>query len=38
VVQQAVERSSVGQNLSLTLRRDGREQTLTVRPGNLPAQ
>ena len=37
-VQQAVEGSSVGQNLSLTLRRDGREQTLTVRPGNLPAQ
>jgi Do/DeqQ family serine protease len=37
-VQQAVERSSVGQNLSLTLRRGGREQTLAVRPGNLPAQ
>ncbi len=37
-VQQAVEGSSVGQNLSLTLRRDGREQTLTVRPGNLPVQ
>jgi S1-C subfamily serine protease len=37
-VQQAVERSSVGQNLSLTLRRDGREQTISVRPGNLPTQ
>ena len=37
-VQQVVERSSVGQNLSLTLRRDGREQTVTVRPGNLPSQ
>jgi Do/DeqQ family serine protease len=37
-VQQAVERSSVGQNLSLTLRRGGRQQTLTVRPGNLPVQ
>nr|WP_317035808.1 HhoA/HhoB/HtrA family serine endopeptidase [Nodosilinea sp. E11] len=37
-VQQAVERSTVGQNLSLTLRRDGREQTVTVRPGNLPSQ
>jgi Do/DeqQ family serine protease len=37
-VQQAVERSSVGQNLSLTLRRDSREQTVTVRPGNLPSQ
>ena len=37
-VQQAVERSSVGQSLSITLRRNGREQTLTVRPGNLPTQ
>ena len=37
-VQQAVERSSVGQNLSLTLRREGREQTISVRPGNLPSQ
>ncbi len=38
LVQQAVERSRVGQNLALTLRRDGREQTITVRPGNVPAQ
>ncbi|MGB3201864.1 MAG: HhoA/HhoB/HtrA family serine endopeptidase [Nodosilinea sp.] len=37
-VQQAVERSTVGQNLSLTLQREGREQTVTVRPGNLPNQ
>ncbi|MGG6241208.1 HhoA/HhoB/HtrA family serine endopeptidase [Nodosilinea sp. AN01ver1] len=37
-VQQAVERSRVGQNLSLTLQRDGREQTVTVRPGNVPNQ
>ena len=37
-VQQAVEDSSVGQDLALTLRREGREQTITVRPGNVPAQ
>jgi Do/DeqQ family serine protease len=37
-VQQAVERTGVGQNLSITLRRDGREETITVRPGNMPAQ
>jgi S1-C subfamily serine protease len=37
-VQQAVEQSSVGQDLALTLRREGREQTMTVRPGNVPAQ
>ncbi|MBE9111139.1 trypsin-like peptidase domain-containing protein [Nodosilinea sp. LEGE 07298] len=37
-VQQAVERSKVGQNLALTLQRGGREQTITVRPGNLPNQ
>ncbi|MBE9156582.1 trypsin-like peptidase domain-containing protein [Nodosilinea sp. LEGE 06152] len=37
-VQQAVEQSRVGQNLTLTLQRDGREQTVTVRPGNLPNQ
>ena len=37
-VQQAVEQSSVGENLSLTLRRDGREQTITVRPGNVPTR
>lgn len=37
-VQQAVEQSRVGQNLSMTLRREGREQTLNVRPGNMPSQ
>lgn len=37
-VQQVVEQSSVGQSLAVTLRRDGREQTITVRPGNLPSQ
>lgn len=37
-VQQAVERSRVGQNLALTLQRDGREQTITVRPGNVPTR
>jgi S1-C subfamily serine protease len=37
-VQRVVEQSTVGQNLSLTLRRDGQEQTLNVRPGNLPSQ
>ncbi|WP_017301744.1 HhoA/HhoB/HtrA family serine endopeptidase [Nodosilinea nodulosa] len=37
-VQQVVEQSTVGQELSVTLRRDGREQTLTVRPGNVPNQ
>jgi Do/DeqQ family serine protease len=37
-VQRVVEQSTVGQNLALTLRRDGREQTLNVRPGNMPSQ
>ncbi|MBE9138086.1 trypsin-like peptidase domain-containing protein [Nodosilinea sp. LEGE 07088] len=37
-VQQVVEGTQVGQDLALTLRRDGREQTVTVRPGNLPNQ
>ncbi len=37
-VQRVVEQSTVGQNLSLTLRRDGQEQTLNVRPGNMPTQ
>lgn len=37
-VQQAVEQSKVGQDLSITLRRSGREQTITVRPGNVPNQ
>jgi Do/DeqQ family serine protease len=37
-VQQAVESSTVGQDLALTLRRDGREQTITVRPGNVPTR
>ena len=37
-VQRVVERSTVGQTLTLTLRREGREQTLSVRPGNLPSQ
>ncbi|MGB3311679.1 MAG: HhoA/HhoB/HtrA family serine endopeptidase [Nodosilinea sp.] len=37
-VQQAVERSRVGQNLALTLQREGREQIITVRPGNVPNQ
>ncbi|HIK43891.1 MAG TPA: PDZ domain-containing protein, partial [Leptolyngbyaceae cyanobacterium M65_K2018_010] len=38
LVQQAVERSTVGQSMAITLRRNGQEQTLTVRPGNLPTQ
>lgn len=37
-VQEAVERSRVGQSLSLSVERSGRPQTITVRPGNLPAQ
>ncbi|QQE64867.1 serine protease [Leptolyngbya sp. BL0902] len=37
-VQRVVEQSRVGQALTLTLRRNGQEQTLTVRPGNLPTQ
>ncbi len=37
-VQQTVESTGVGQNLSITLRRDGREENINVRPGNLPAQ
>ncbi|XGB42177.1 MAG: trypsin-like peptidase domain-containing protein [Nodosilinea sp. LVE1205-7] len=36
-VQKAVEASKVGQNLSVTVQRNGREQTLNVRPGSLPA-
>ncbi len=37
-VQQAVEGSTVGQDLAITLRRDGREQTISVRPGNVPTR
>ncbi|MFH7241409.1 MAG: HhoA/HhoB/HtrA family serine endopeptidase [Spirulina sp.] len=37
-VQRVVEQSTVGQNIALTLRRDGREQTFNVRPGNMPTQ
>lgn len=37
-VQSAVERSSVGQNLALTIRRNGQEQTLNVRPGAVPTR
>ncbi|MEA5452161.1 HhoA/HhoB/HtrA family serine endopeptidase [Leptolyngbya sp. CCNP1308] len=37
-VQQAVEGSTVGQDLAVTLRRDGREQTISVRPGNVPTR
>ena len=37
-VQRVVEGSSVGQNLSVTLRREGQEQTLDLRPGALPTQ
>jgi Do/DeqQ family serine protease len=37
-VQDAVSQASVGQNLPLTVRRNGQEQTITVRPGNVPAQ
>jgi len=37
-VQRVVEQSTVGQNLSLTLRRNGQEETLNVRPGNMPSQ
>ncbi|MBU6230571.1 MAG: trypsin-like peptidase domain-containing protein [Cyanobacteria bacterium REEB459] len=36
-VQRAVEAAKVGQNLAVTVQRNGREQTLTVRPGPLPA-
>lgn len=35
-VQRAVESSTLGQNLSVTLERNGREQTIDVRPGPLP--
>ncbi len=35
-VQRVVEQSTVGQPLSLSLRRNGQEQIVTVRPGNLP--
>lgn len=37
-VQDAVEGSTVGQDLAITLRRDGREQTISVRPGNVPTR
>jgi Do/DeqQ family serine protease len=37
-VQQAVESSSLGQNLSITIQRNGREQTIDVRPGSLPTE
>lgn len=37
-VQRIVEQSTVGQNLSLTLRRNGQEQTITVRPGDMPTR
>ncbi len=37
-VQRVVEQSTVGQNLSLTLRRDGQEQTVNVRPGSMPTR
>ena len=37
-VQAAVERSSVGENLPITIRRNGQDQTLNVRPGTVPAQ
>jgi len=37
-VQDAVASSSVGQNLRMTIRRSGQDQTLTVRPGTIPAQ
>ncbi|MEB3288783.1 MAG: HhoA/HhoB/HtrA family serine endopeptidase [Leptolyngbya sp.] len=35
-VQRVVEQATVGQPLTLTLRRNGDAQTITVRPGNLP--
>jgi S1-C subfamily serine protease len=37
-VQQAVESSSLGQNLSIIIQRNGREQTIDVRPGSLPTE
>jgi Do/DeqQ family serine protease len=37
-VQTAVEQSAVGQNLAMTIRRNGQEQSLNVRPGTLPVQ
>jgi Do/DeqQ family serine protease len=37
-VQDAVANSSVGQNLSMTIRRNGQEQTLNVRPGTVPVR
>jgi Do/DeqQ family serine protease len=37
-VQDTVANSSVGQNLRMTIRRNGQDQTLNVRPGNMPAQ
>lgn len=35
-VQQAVEAARVGQNLSLSILREGRQQDITVRPGSIP--
>jgi Do/DeqQ family serine protease len=37
-VQDTVADAAVGANLQLTIRRNGQEQTLNVRPGNIPAQ
>jgi Do/DeqQ family serine protease len=37
-VQDTVANSSVGQNLRMTIRRNGQDQTLNVRPGTVPAQ
>jgi Do/DeqQ family serine protease len=37
-VQDTVADAAVGENLQLTIRRNGQEQTLNVRPGNIPAQ
>jgi S1-C subfamily serine protease len=37
-VQDIVANSSVDQNLSMTIRRNGQDQTLNVRPGTVPAQ
>ncbi|MFM7221075.1 MAG: HhoA/HhoB/HtrA family serine endopeptidase [Nodosilinea sp.] len=37
-VQRAVESSTLGQNLSITIQRNGGEQTIDVRPGSLPTE
>jgi len=37
-VQQLVESSTIGGNLALEIRRNGRTQTLSVRPGEFPTQ